>query len=57
MKSKVIVLILGYNDLNNLKECLDSVEDQDYSNFEVYFADNNSIIPVENIKEAIEAIY
>ena len=42
MKSKVIVLILGYNDLNNLKECLDSVEDQDYSNFEVYFADNNS---------------
>jgi len=42
VKSKVIVLILGYNDLNNLKECLDSVEDQDYSNFEVYFADNNS---------------
>ena len=42
MKSKVFVLILGYNDLKNLDECITSLLDQDYKNYNIWFADNNS---------------
>ena len=42
MKNKVIVLVLGYNSLGYLEECLSSVLNQDYKNFEVWFADNAS---------------
>ena len=42
MKSKVFVLILGYNDLKNLDECITSLLDQDYKNYNIWFADNSS---------------
>lgn len=42
MENKVFVLILGYNDLKNLNECLNLLLDQDYKNYEIWFADNNS---------------
>jgi len=42
MNYKVFVLILGYNDLKNLDECLSSLLNQDYKNYEIWFADNNS---------------
>lgn len=42
MKNKVFVLILGYNDLDNLSECIVSLLNQDCKNYEIWFADNNS---------------
>lgn len=42
MINKVFVLILGYNDLKNINECLTSLLDQSYKNYEIWFADNNS---------------
>ena len=42
MQNKVFVLILGYNDFKNLNECFVSLLNQDYKNYEIYFADNNS---------------
>ena len=42
MDYKIFVLILGYNDLKNLNECLNSLLNQDYKNYEIWFADNNS---------------
>lgn len=42
MQNKIFVLILGYNDLNNLDECITSLLNQSYKKYEVWFADNNS---------------
>ena len=42
MNQKVGVLILGYNSLGYLKECLDSLILQDYQNVSIYFGDNGS---------------
>lgn len=42
MDQKIGVLILGYNSLNYLKECLDSLQIQDYKNVSIYFGDNGS---------------
>lgn len=42
MQNKVFVLILGYNDLKNLDECINSLLSQSYKNYEIWFADNNS---------------
>ena len=42
MQNKVFVLVLGYNDFENLNECFISLLNQDYKNYEIYFADNNS---------------
>lgn len=42
MKEKVFVLVLGYKDLKNIKECLDSLQKQNYPNYQILFADNNS---------------
>lgn len=39
---KVSVIILNYNNLETLKECLGSVFQSDYPNFEVIVADNSS---------------
>lgn len=39
---KVAVIVLNYNDKNNLQECIDSLLQQTYSNFEILFIDNNS---------------
>jgi len=38
----VSVLMLGYNDKNNLKSAIDSVLDQSYENFELIYIDNAS---------------
>jgi hypothetical protein len=42
MNQKVGVLILGYNSLLYLRECLDSILVQDYKNIFIYFGDNGS---------------
>lgn len=42
MEPCVAVLMLGYNDKNNLKEALDSVLFQTYKNFRVIYIDNAS---------------
>jgi len=42
MDPKVSVLVLNYNGKRFLKECLSSVFDQSYRNFEVILIDNNS---------------
>lgn len=42
VQSKVIVLVLGYKSKKDLKECLNSLLDQNYKNYEVWFADNAS---------------
>jgi len=42
VKGKVIVLILGYKSINDLDECVFSLLKQTYSNFEIWFGDNDS---------------
>jgi GT2 family glycosyltransferase len=42
VESKIFVLVLGYKDLKNLDECFNSLLKQNYGNYKVYFADNNS---------------
>ena len=42
MLNKVIVLILGYKSIDYLEECISSLLNQSYKNYEVWFADNNS---------------
>lgn len=42
MDQKVGVLILGFNSLNYLKECFDSLLIQEYKNISIYFGDNGS---------------
>lgn len=42
MESRVIVLILGYKSVGYLEECISSLLNQSYKNYEVWFADNNS---------------
>jgi hypothetical protein len=42
VQDKIFVLILGYNDLKNLDECITSLLNQSYKNYEIWFADNNS---------------
>lgn len=41
-EKKVVILVLGYKSLNDLDECFSSLLTQDYKNYEVWFADNNS---------------
>lgn len=43
MSEKVSIIINCYNGEKYLKDCLDSVEDQTYKNYEVIFWDNKSI--------------
>ena len=43
ISEKVSIIINCYNGEKYLKECLDSVEDQTYKNYEVIFWDNKSI--------------
>ena len=42
MNQKVGVLILGYNSLEYIKECFDSLVLQNYKNVSIYFGDNRS---------------
>ena len=42
MENKIFVLILGYKSLNDLDECISSLLVQDYKNYEIWFADNDS---------------
>lgn len=42
MDQKVGVLILGYNSLEYLKNCFDSLALQNYKNVSIYFGDNGS---------------
>ncbi|MCW1949030.1 MAG: glycosyltransferase family 2 protein [Candidatus Shapirobacteria bacterium] len=39
---KIVVLVLGYNSLNLLDDCMISLSDQSYEDYEIWFADNNS---------------
>lgn len=41
-KPKVSIIILNYNGLNFLKECLPTVKQQTYENIEIIVTDNNS---------------
>ena len=41
-KAKVSIIILNWNGKNNTLECLESVKEIDYSNFEVIVVDNGS---------------
>lgn len=57
MQDKVFVLILGYNSLKDLNECITSLLNQDYKNYEICFADNNSNDgSVEYIKENFSTV-
>jgi len=49
MSDKVSILINCYNGEKFLKECLSSVENQSYQNYEVIFWDNKSIDRSKNI--------
>lgn len=42
MENKVSVLVLGYNDKKNIEECVSSLTNQSYKNYDVWFADNAS---------------
>ncbi len=42
MENKVIVLILGYKSVGYLEDCIPSLLNQSYKNYEIWFADNNS---------------
>ncbi|MCX6727079.1 MAG: glycosyltransferase, partial [Candidatus Shapirobacteria bacterium] len=42
MKPLVAVLILGYNAKKNIDDCFPNLLTQDYENYKVWFADNNS---------------
>ncbi len=42
MKNKVIVLVLGYKAIDYLDECISSLLNQTYKNYEIWFADNDS---------------
>jgi len=42
MDQKVGILILGFNNIQYLKECLDSVQAQEYKNISIYYGDNGS---------------
>jgi len=42
VENKVIVLILGYKAIDYLDECISSLLNQTYKNFEIWFGDNNS---------------
>lgn len=39
---KVAIIIVNWNGIRLLKACLDSVNDLEYKNFEIYFVDNGS---------------
>jgi len=41
--NKVAVIIVNWNGLKFLKDCLESVYRQTYINFDVYFVDNGSM--------------
>ena len=41
-KPKVSIILLNHNNLRDTKECLESLKDIDYPNFEVILVDNNS---------------
>ena len=40
---KVAIIIVNWNGLKFLKDCLESVFNQTYQNFDVYFVDNGSV--------------
>jgi GT2 family glycosyltransferase len=42
MKPKIAVLVLGYKAKENVDDCFFNLLNQDYKNYEVWFADNNS---------------
>lgn len=42
MNPKVLLIIINYNGINFLGECLDSIQAQSYTNMKVLVADNNS---------------
>jgi len=43
MNKKAAIIIVNWNGLRLLKNCLASIYDQSYKNFDVYFVDNGSI--------------
>lgn len=43
MNNKVAIIIVNWNGLKFLKDCLESVYRQTYTNFDVYFIDNGSV--------------
>jgi len=57
---RVAVLILGYNDRENLQGVLSSVIQQSYTNFKIFFIDNasqdNSVEYVKNNFTNVEVI-
>jgi GT2 family glycosyltransferase len=42
-EKKVAIIIVNWNGLNFLKDCLSSVFNQSYQNYDVYFVDNGSV--------------
>lgn len=42
MKGKAAIIIVNWNGLRFLKDCLESIYNQTYQNFDVYFVDNDS---------------
>jgi GT2 family glycosyltransferase len=42
-KLKVAVLVINYNGKHYLRECLESLKNQTYSNYDVYVVDNGSV--------------
>jgi len=43
MNNKAAIIIVNWNGVKFLKDCLESVYNQSYQNFDVYFVDNGSI--------------
>lgn len=42
-KLKVAVLVINYNGKHYLRECLKSLKNQTYSDYDVYVVDNGSV--------------
>lgn len=52
MKSKVVYIVVGWNNKDLLKECFESIENQTHKNTITYYVDNNSADnSVEFVKE------
>lgn len=42
MKNKIVVIVLGFKDLLNVDDCFCGLVNQDYGNYEIWYADNGS---------------
>ena len=57
MEKKVSVIVPVYNAEKYLKECVDSIVNQTYNNFEVILVNDGSIDNSKNICEEYEKKY